>query len=364
MKKINNKKVIVAMSGGVDSSAAAALLKRDGFNVIGVFMKFWSEPDENGDYNNRCCSAESEVRARLVAEKINIPFYVFDFKKEFKKKIIDYFLREHKKGRTPNPCVVCNREIKFELLFKKLKSLKADYIATGHYVRLRRKIPNSTTQRAPRITNYKLFKAKDKEKDQSYFLWRLNQKLLEKALFPNGNYTKKEIRKLAKKFKLPSADAPESQEVCFIKTAVNVFLKKRLKTKPGYIVYKNKIIGKHQGLWFYTMGQRKGINLANGPYYVSDKDIKNNVLVVTKNEKNLFKKELTAKNVSWIYKAPELPAKVSAKIRYRHKSVSALIKKSGKNYKVEFLGPQKAITPGQSVVFYKGRELLGGGIIK
>ena len=340
--KEKNKKVIIAMSGGIDSSVSAALLKRAGFDVIGVFMKFWADGPKS--VINRCCTLESEKRARLVAQKLDIPFYVFNFKKEFKKKVVDYFLAGYRAGRTPNPCVACNKEIKFGLLFKKILSLNADYIATGHYARLRRG---------------RLLRGKDKNKDQSYFLWKLNQKILKHTLFPVGDYTKTEVRKLAKKFNLPVLNIPESQEVCFIQTTTADFLKKYLKLKPGKIINaKGAMIGKHQGLWFYTIGQRKGIGFSKGPFYVLDKDIKKNTLIVTKNEKDLYKKELIVKNVNWASEI-KFPLKVMAKIRYRHKLASAVVDKN----KVIFTKPQRAITPGQSVVFYKGQELLGGGVI-
>ena len=346
------------MSGGVDSSVAAAILKKDGLNVIGVFMKFWAEPEKNSLIGawNRCCSPEAENRARKVASILDIPFYVFNFEKEFKKKIVDYFLIEYEKGRTPNPCVVCNKEIKFGLLLEKTLSLGRDYIATGHYARIQRK--------KERIC---LLKVKDKEKDQSYFLWQLNQEQLKRILFPIGNFTKNQVRNLAKKFKLPVLNIPESQEICFIQTTINDFLERHLKTKTGKIVdIEGKTIGQHQGLYFYTIGQRKGIKLAGGPFYVLDKNFEKNFLIVTKNEKDLYKKELIAENVNWISgKIPKLPLKVKTKIRYRHVASAATIYPPIPNtkYKILFKRPQRAITPGQSVVFFKGQEVLGGGII-
>ncbi len=368
-------KVVVAMSGGLDSSVAAALLKRAGFTVIGVFMKFWSEPrggstrinaDSNADlrgYENRCCGSEAEARARKVAKILKIPFYVFNFEKEFKKKIVDYFLEEYKKGITPNPCVVCNKEIKFGLLLEKALALDADFIATGHYTRKKVELNFST---GVEKVNYKLLSAKDKDKDQSYFLWMLNQKQLKRVLFPIGNYTRAEVERLAKKFRLPFKGVQKSQEICFIKTTVNDFLSKYLKPKAGQIVdTQGKILGQHQGIAFYTIGQRKGIKLPQGPYYVLDKDLKKNLLIVTKDEKDLYKKELVTKDVNWISgKEPKLPLKIKAKIRYRHKNSLATIKSlDGKKIRVIFKKSQRAITPGQSVVFYKGEELLGGGII-
>src|SRR3989344_3788603 len=363
MRDIKNgktKRVLVAMSGGVDSSVAAALLKKQGYFVIGIFMKFWvpaggtqnnTEKDaKQHKIENRCCSTESEKMARLVAKKIGIPFYALNAEREFKKKVVDYFLLEYKKGNTPNPCVVCNKEIKFGFLIKKALSLGADYVATGHYVA---------------VKNGKLFKAADKNKDQSYFLWQLNQKQLEKVLFPLADYTKPEVRKLAKKFKLPTAEAKESQEICFIQNTTNEFLNKYLKIKPGNIIDKSgKILGRHQGMWFYTIGQRKGIGFSGGPYYVVRKDFKKNNLIISKSKKDLLQKELIAKNVNWT-SHQKLPLNCEVKIRYKSNSATAKIYKLGaKKIKVIFEKPQAAVTPGQSAVFYAGRELLGGGIIE
>jgi len=350
------KKIVVAMSGGVDSSVAAALLKRNGFELTGVFMKLADLPK----------FGESEKRAKKIAKILKIPFLVLDLRKEFKKRIVDYFLKEYKKGITPNPCVVCNKEIKFGLLLKKALALDADFIATGHYA-----LKHEVKSQKSKVKSYKLLRAKDKEKDQSYFLWMLNQKQLKRVLFPIGDYTREEVKKLAKKLKLPVLGAKKSVEICFIKTIINDFLSKYLKEKPGPVVEQvhygvNKIIGRHLGLWFYTIGQRKGIGLPGGPYYVLDKNLKKNLLIVTKNERNLYKKELIAKNVNWISgKVPEFPLNLKAKIRYRHQSALAVITKTlnPKTYTLKFEKSQRAITPGQSVVFYRGEELLGGGII-
>jgi tRNA-specific 2-thiouridylase len=304
---------------------------------------------------------EAKERAKKVAKILKIPFYVFNLEKEFKKKIIDYFLKEYKAGNTPNPCVLCNKEIKFGLILEKALSLGADFVATGHYARIK-EIRNKELG----IREFKLFRAKDKSKDQSYFLWMLNQEKLKRISFPIGNYTKEEIKNFAKKFKLPVLKAKKSVEVCFIEKTVNDFLKKYLKEKPGKIVdTQGKVLGEHRGLWFYTIGQRKGIGLPGGPWWVVEKDLKKNLLIVTKNEKDLLKKELFCKNVNWILgKEPKLPLEVKAKIRYKRNFAKATIY-SAKNkiYKAIFERPQKAITPGQSVVFYKGNEVLGGGII-
>jgi tRNA-uridine 2-sulfurtransferase len=337
IKRKNKIRVLSAISGGIDSSVCSALLKEQGYDVVGIFMRI----SDN--------SFKSEKKARLVAKRLNIPLRVLDLRKEFRKKVIDYFIKEYKAGRTPNPCVVCNYEIKFEILIKKALSLKADFIATGHYAR---------------IKNGKLLKGVDKEKDQSYFLWKLKKKQLEEILFPIGGYEKKQVREIAKEFNLPTAEYPESQEVCFIDGTVNNFLKKYLKTKPGKILDMNrKEIGTHNGLWFYTIGQRKGIGISGGPYYVVNKDFRSNNLIVSKNSRDLYKKELTAGNVNWI-DSLKFPSKVMAKIRYRSALSPAVISKKKGKIKVAFLKSQKAITPGQSVVFYRNQQLLGGGIIE
>lgn len=354
------KKVVVAMSGGIDSSVAAALLKIAGFNVVGVFMKFWFPSEENSSNKwNRCCSPDSERRARQVAKILKIPFYVFNFEKEFKKRIVDYFLEEYKKGNTPNPCVVCNKEIKFGLLLEKALKLDTDFIATGHYARI------SFLEKH----NFKLLRARDENKDQSYFLWQLNQKQLKRILFPVGNYAKTKVRELAKKFKLPVLNIPESMEICFVPGAVEDFLKRRLNPKPGPILTADgKTIGHHQGLPFYTIGQRKGIELSGGPFYVVKKDTKKNALIVASVLKDsaLWSKTLIAKNINWLSsKEPKFPLKIKAQIRYHHEAVPAVITKKldARRHRLIFNQLQRAITPGQSVVFYRGQELVGGGII-
>ena len=348
------KKIIIAMSGGIDSSVVAALIKERGMEAIGIFMRLYPNSLRG-----------SEKKAQKVAEVLGIPFYVLNLEKEFKKKVIDYFLKEYKKGRTPNPCVVCNKEIKFGLLLKQAKKMGGDFLATGHYVR-KSKIKNQKSK-----VTYKLLRGIDREKDQSYFLWQLDQNRLKHILFPLGDYTKKEVRNLANGFKLSISESSESQEICFIKDTCNDFLAQHIKQKPGPIVEQvhdgvKKIIGEHNGLWFYTVGQRKGIKLPGGPFYVLDKNLKKNLLIVSKNKKDLEKKELIAENVNWISgNKPKLPLEIKAKIRYRHKLASATIYRKIRDtkYKILFKRPQRSITPGQSVVFYQGAELLGGGIV-
>jgi tRNA-specific 2-thiouridylase len=339
------KKVICAMSGGVDSSVAAALLKKQGFEVVGVFMKLWPE---------KYFSETAQRRVKRICSKLGIPFLVFNLTKEFKKKVVDYFLREYQRGRTPNPCVKCNKDLKFGIFFKKALASGADFIATGHYAQ---------------IKNYKLLAAKDREKDQSYFLYNLKQSQLKKILFPVGNYTKSGVKKLAEDFGLINLVRPESRDICFLAGRHQDFLKKHLKLKPGLILNTSgKKIGQHQGLPLYTIGQRKEIEIPDAfPYYVLKLDFKNNTLIVTDNEKDLYKKELIAEKVNWVSgKIPKLPLKIKAKIRYLHPASSATITKTlaPRTYNLKFNRPQRAITPGQSVVFYGRQEVLGGGVIK
>ena len=332
----------------MDSSTTVALLKENGYNVVGVFMKFWKEPSRRNE--NKCCSVEAKRDAQAVAIKLRIPFFVIDVKKEFKKRVVDYLIREYKKGNTPNPCIECNRWIKFRFLFNELNKLKADYVVTGHYARI--------------IKNEKLKIAKDKTKDQSYFLWTLNQKQLAKILFPLGDYTKEQVRGLAKKFKLQIHEKRDSQEICFVNTTIQDFLKKNLSpealAKDGPVLTTNgRKVGEHEGLIFYTIGQRKGIKIGGiGPFYVVKKDFRNNALIVSNSEKDLLQKEMMVKNVNWILGKP-FSGKCKVKIRSMAKPVPAIIKGN----KVIFDKPQRAITSGQSAVFYKGDEVLGGGII-
>ncbi len=367
-------KVFVAMSGGVDSSVAALLLKKKGYDVVGVYMKGWSLTG---------CAEEDAKDARRVAGVLNIPFYVFDFEDEYKKSVVDYMVLGYVSGITPNPDVMCNREIKFGLFLKKVLQLGADYIATGHYVRMK-----SEKRKAK---NIKLLQAKDLNKDQSYFLWTLTQDQLKHCLFPIGNYTKPQVRALAKKYGLPTAEKPDSQGVCFVgEIDVAKFLKEKLGKNPGPIkTIDGKIIGTHDGAIFYTIGQRKGIGIKGSLpgeqgkiYYVAAKDVDANTLWVAEGEsQKLFSKELIAKDINWISgKQPKLPLKCLARIRYRQPLQNCVVSSADKQSHhplplltkegigevlifVDFSSPQRAITSGQSAVFYKGKEMLGGGII-
>jgi tRNA-specific 2-thiouridylase len=365
------KRVIVGMSAGVDSSVAAALLKNQGYDVVGVFLHFWKEPGQDELRENKCCSVESQQDARKVAQILDIPLYTVNAAHEFKKEVVDYFLEETKAGRTPNPCVVCNERIKFNFLFKKMLEMDADFVATGHYAEVKK------IKDAKGIEKYHLYTSTDEEKDQTYFLYSLSQSQLSRIVFPIGQYKKPAIRKIAQNMKLPVFDKEDSQGLCFTpeKTPTK-FIKRNLTLSPGKIVTTGgEVIGQHAGLEIYTIGQRKGINIGgNGPYFVVERDFNNNQLIVTNNEKDekIFKKTMSVELKNWIADEPKLPLEINVKIRYRHPLVRAVIssvmvmknKNKTKVYEVEFLKKQKAITPGQSAVFYTDdNEVLGGGTI-
>ncbi|HTW96114.1 MAG TPA: tRNA 2-thiouridine(34) synthase MnmA [Candidatus Methylomirabilis sp.] len=343
---IRNKKVAIAMSGGVDSSTAAKILKDQGYDCLGVFMRLGIE--------RGCCDEEA---ARRVCQKLGIKFYPVDVKRQFNRDVKEYFLRAYAQGITPNPCVKCNQFIKFGVLLEKALALGCDYLATGHYVKIK-KIKN----------HFKIYRAKDLSKDQSYFLYNLSQAQLKHCLFPLGDLIKKRVKAEAARIKLPNLKT-ESQDVCFLSGEHNDFLKKHLRLSAGPIkTLTGEIIGEHRGLPLYTSGQRKGVELGgHGPYYVVSRDFATNTLYVTNNHDDpaLFGEYLLAEKVNWISgKPPKFPFKCSAIIRYRHPAVPCLITKSeNKLIVVKFSHPQRAITAGQSVVFYKNNELLGGGTI-
>ncbi len=353
MKKI----VVVAMSGGVDSSTAAGILVGQGHEVFGVSMRLpnLGEVSESG-----CCGIRGIDDARKVAEKIGIPFYALNYEKEFEDKVIDYLCREYESGRTPNPCIICNEKIKLGSLLNKIKSLNADYLATGHYARIEY---DRSSKR------YLLKKGKDKAKDQSYFLFSLSQEQLSHCLFPLGDYTKSEVRRLAKEIGLKVHDKAASQEICFIPdNDYREFLKARLaadKFKSGSIVNRDgESLGEHQGIAFYTIGQRKGIGAHKKPFYVTAINKQTNTVVIGE-EKELYQDTLVAENVNWVdrEKLTE-PKEVKAKIRYKHpESEAKIFPLTEGKIKVEFTQRQRAITPGQAVVFYDDETVIGGGWI-
>lgn len=347
------------MSGGVDSSVAAAILKNQGYEVFGVFMQFWF-PVGLKYGENTCCSLESFNQALEVADILGIKLYKLNVGQEFKDLVVDEFLAQYRAGRTPNPCVSCNKFIKFDLLLKKVRGMfDADYLATGHYVIKTKKQKNKKTV-------YDLLRGKDVNKDQSYFLYNLNQKNLKYLLFPVGDYSKFEVRKMAKKFKLPVHDKHDSQEICFVGNSHYEFLNKYLDLQPGEIINESGgVLGQHGGLPFYTIGQRSGLGLSGGPWYVVGFDYKKNQLLVTKDQKQseIFGRQLICHKVNWVADQPDLPIKCRAQIRYRGAAEGCVVEKSGRKLKVSFSRPQRAIAPGQSVVFYQGQKVLGGGVI-
>lgn len=341
----------MALSGGLDSAVGAALLQQAGYEVAGCFMRLWVDQQRPND----CPTLEAEERAEKIASYLNIPFFVFDLRREFDELVIQPFLRDYQSGLTPNPCVFCNEKIKFDLFWQRAQVEGADFMATGHYVVSRRK-----------GDLVELYRGVDKSKDQSYFLWPLKPEQLRRSLFPLGRYRKHHVRKLAERWKLPAPKRLESMEICFVVNSIDQFLADRLKFSPGPIVDdQGREIGRHQGLPLYTIGQRKKIRLPGGPYYVRNKDIKNNALSVTKDKRTLSSRHLTCSKVNWLDGVgPKLPASLKAKIRYHHRMSAATVNKSSADlYRVDFRWPQGAITPGQSVVFYRGSKLLGGGVI-
>lgn len=339
------KKVVVAMSGGVDSSLTAALLKNQGYEVIGVTMRLKDEISHEVD------------DAATVAEKLGIKFYVADFREDFQKNVVNYFVEAYLKGRTPNPCVMCNKKIKFGKLFEFAESLGADFLATGHYARI-----------VFEDGRFKLKKAVDLKKDQSYVLYNLTAKQLSKILLPLGEFSKTETRAAAERLNLPVAHKKDSQEICFIpdddyKSFLQNFAPDSDAFQDGEIVdTSGKILGRHGGFANYTIGQRKGLGIAaENPLYVVKLDAENKKVVVGKNDET-FSKTLTAKNIHWIYK-PNLSKIFQAKIRYGFRTAECKIIEAENFLTVEFLENQRAITPGQSIVFYDGDEVLGGGVI-
>jgi len=357
--------VAVAMSGGVDSSVAALLLKEQGHEVVGVTMCFSAEGGSasGGNLSDSvgkrpgCCGIQGIEDARRVAHKLNIRHYLLNMQQVLQSYVIRDFCREYVLGRTPNPCVRCNQYLKFDALLKKTLSFGAKFLATGHYARVIK-----TRQ------GYQLKKAKDLRKDQSYFLYRLGQSQLKKVLFPLGDYTKEEVRGIARRFGLPTAEKKASQEICFLPGQdYRSFLKTRIAAdlKPGLVVDKDgNTLGAHKGVAFYTIGQRQGLGIAKGyPLYITGINPKNNRITVGKKEE-AQKSEFLLSQPHFILKAPKKKVAARVRIRYNHKEAPAVITSLGQGLKVRFKKAQFAITPGQSAVFYAKDIVLGGGIIE
>ncbi len=353
------KKVFVAMSGGVDSSVAAALLKEKGYEVIGVTMCFSGLKDSSqieGRRKPSCCSISSIDDARRVAHKLGIKHYVLNMQKYLEEYVIKDFCMQYLSGRTPNPCIICNQHVKFGALLEKVFSLGGDFLATGHYARI-----------VKEKGFYWIKKSRDLKKDQSYFLYRLGQKELKSVLFPVGNYTKDEIRGLARRFSLPVAEKKDSQEICFLpQDDYRKFLKSTLgdKIKPGFIKDKNgKIIGKHKGIAYYTIGQREGLGIAMGyPAYIAKIDKRSNTLVLGGKE-DVLARNFTVSEARFTAGPLKKKIALKVKIRYNHKETKAEVFPSADKISVKFRKPQFAVTPGQAAVFYSEGKIIGGGTI-
>ena len=354
---MGRKRVIVAMSGGVDSSTAAALLVRQGYEVVGVSMHLWTMENPHAVVNlRRCCSPQEIEDARTVSAALGIPHHIVDFEREFTSSVVDYFCQEYLLGRTPNPCLACNQYIKFRLLLPKALELGADYLATGHYCRI---LKNADS--------YELWRARDEAKDQSYVLYMLGQEELSRLLFPVGEYTKGEVRRMAAEMGLPVASKTDSADICFLPYGdYRLFLAERFPQRPGDIVDSSgRIVGCHQGIAGYTVGQRRGLPARGGrePLYVLSVNPLTNT-VVAGSDDELLSDVLWAEKLSFVSgQAPQGPLAVESKIRYRSQPAPALLTLHNGRAEVRFERPQRAITPGQAVVFYQGQKVLGGGII-
>jgi len=354
-------KVVVGMSGGVDSSVTAALLKEQGYEVIGVTMNVWQKEMEEGCQvrEKTCCALSAVNDAQNVAYKLGIEYYVLNFREVFKKEVIDYFIDEYIKGKTPNPCIACNKYVKFGALMNKAKVLGADYVATGHYAKV---VNNENTGR------YEIRKSVTDKKDQTYALYNLTQEQLSHVLFPLGDYEKEEVRKMAEKLGLAVANKPDSQEICFVDKDYADFIEQNTnyKAKIGNFVDKNgKTLGKHKGIIHYTIGQRKGLGISfSVPKYVVDINIEKNEVILGDNE-DLFRNTLQARDLNFMsIEKLEGEMKVTAKIRYSHApSDATILMIDAQTLECRFAEPQRAITKGQAVVFYDGDVMVGGGVI-
>ncbi|MBI4831303.1 MAG: tRNA 2-thiouridine(34) synthase MnmA [Candidatus Lindowbacteria bacterium] len=356
-----SEKIVALMSGGVDSSTAAAILLQRGFQVIGITMKVWEDAGPTEEFTRRCCSAADADDARRVCALLNIPHYVSNAKAAFRRYVVDPFCKEYLTGRTPNPCIVCNTDIKFRLMLRRAHSLGAAGVATGHYARITR---DSATER------FLLLKGRDATKDQSYFLYNLTQSQLAHISFPVGELTKTQVRAKAREFGLPTAQKPESQEICFVPDGDYRKLLEKIapdRLRPGPILdVTGRRLGEHMGIANYTIGQRRGLGIAHPkPLYVVGFNVERNAVIVGTAE-HVWARELVAEDLNWIsVTGLRQPMRLTARIRYKHIESPALVSPLDRNsVLVRFDHPQRSITPGQAVVFYDGDVVVGGGIIK
>ncbi len=354
-------RVVVGVSGGVDSSVAALLLKRAGHEVIGVFMNNWEEKDEDGV----CTSERDWADARAVCEALEIPYYSVNFARQYRERVFEHFLAEYRRGRTPNPDVLCNREIKFSVFLDFAEQLGAEKLATGHFANIDR----------AENGEYRLLRAADENKDQTYFLYMLGQRALSKALFPVGGLTKAEVRQIAREAGLPTSDKKDSTGVCFIgERNFKRFLAGYLPAQPGDMVTEEgRVVGRHDGLMYYTLGQRRGLGIGGGGngqrWFVVQKDLENNRLVVRQGEDSplLYTREAVGSETTWLAEHPPVPdgEPLACQVRLRHRQPlqDCELTLRGGRALMRFPVAQRAVTPGQSAVFYQGRVCLGGAII-
>src|SRR3990170_4723366 len=350
------QRVIVAMSGGGDSAVAAGLLARQGYQGGGVTMRLWAQEDPLASrYHRRCCSVEDIDDARAAADALGIPHYVLNMEREFGARVVDYFVDEYRRGRTPNPCLPCNEHVKFRSLLERAAALEADYLATGHYARIDR----SNGQ-------YRLLRARDGEKDQSYVLYMLGQQELSRLMFPTGGYRKEEVRSLALEMGLPVADKPDSADICFLPTEdYRDFIAQRVPQAEGDIVDSSgRVVGQHRGVAGFTIGQRRGLGVALGERrFVTAIDPQRNVITVG-SEDELLSGTLTADSLRWVAGVPPADEfECDVKIRYRTPSHRAAVRLADQGAEVRFHKPQRAVAAGQAAVFYRSDEVLGGGIL-